>query len=173
MSMLPSIKLPTQPKFQLPGIFFLLRGRSVAMWLFAGAVACYVSLSLFIYFQWVVPWTAGIIETRIGADSDRYWQAAELAKSNQGLALLTFSGNLLGPVTLANLLGDGFAVMCFNFFILALTIKIGWKIPQINKPLFGFLILLNFELTKPSCHFYLLARHIYSTFHAPLPLIRS
>jgi hypothetical protein len=126
----------------------LLRERPMSNWVFVPCLALYALLCFFVYFHYVEPWISGEIGTRIGADSDRLWDFAKEAQqgSSEAQPLISATSNLLGPVAVGMLLRDGFAVMCFNFFLFGLTMKTVDSIPGVNSALVGFLLLLNAEL---------------------------
>lgn len=123
-----------------------LKRRSWTEWYFWTSLALYVVVCLGIYFVYVAPWISGDITTRIGADSDRYWDFVKAAHSSSGGPLISATGNFLGPVSIGLLLHNGFAVMCFNFFLFLVAMKIVESIPDVNLGKFGFLLLLNVEL---------------------------
>ncbi len=60
--------------------------------------------------------------------------------------LVSVGGNYFGPVTLVLLLKTGFAILCFNFLLFLLGLKIAFSIPGMRKAMFGLLLLLNIEL---------------------------
>jgi len=99
-----------------------------------------------VYFWLVEPWIAGDIDIRVGADSDRYWDAAKSASSGESWSLVTWTGNFFGPVLLAVILKNGFAVMCFNFLLFGIALAVAACIRGVRVETFGFLMLLNAEL---------------------------
>lgn len=123
-----------------------LRRRSWTEWYFWASLFFYAAICVVVYFAYVAPWIAGDVNTRIGADSDRYWEFVEEAHSPAGTPILSATGNFLGPVSIGLLLHSGFAVMCFNFLLLIIAIKVGASIPDVKVGTFGILLLLNAEL---------------------------
>lgn len=126
----------------------LLRRRPLSDWVFVACFALYAMVCVFIYFRYVEPWIAGEISTRIGADSDRLWDFAKEAQQSSADAqpLISATSNLLGPVAVGMLLRNGFAVMCFNFLLFGIAMKVVDSIPGVTTALVGFLLLLNAEL---------------------------
>jgi hypothetical protein len=139
----PSILL--QRRVSPPGTLFL-RKRKWSDWLFVLSLIIYAAFCIFIYFHYVVPWINGDTQIRIGADSDRYWDYAKLTDESGGAPLFNLTGNFLGPVLMIRVLKTGFAIMCFNFVVFAIALKIVASIPGVNKTLVGFLFLANAEL---------------------------
>jgi hypothetical protein len=120
--------------------------RSQAEWYLLAALIVYAAICIVVYFAYVAPWIAGDISTRIGADSDRYWEFVTYVQSLGSALFLFTTGSSLGPVTIGFFLHYGFAVMCFNFLLLILAIKIAASIPNVNVGVFGLLLLINAEL---------------------------
>ena len=55
---------------------------------------------------------------RFGADSPVYWEAVKYRSEHaENTSLISFTGNLLGPVTIGVLLKSGLAVAFFNIFL--------------------------------------------------------
>ena len=137
-----------RPYFQLlPKLrVHLIKQRPLPEWLFLGTFILYSLFCIFLYLQYVEPWIAGDIQTRIGADSDRYWEYAHQSQNSQGAELISVTGNFLGPVTLIRVLHTGLAIMCFNFFLFIISLKVAVSIPQVNKAVVGFLFLANAQL---------------------------
>lgn len=126
----------------------LFKRRPLSEWIFFSCFLLYVLLCAIVYFHYVQPWIAGSTATRIGADSDRLWDSAKAAQANgsEGRPLISATANLLGPVTVAVLLKNGFAIMCFNVLLFCIALKAAYSIPGVNRALTGFLFLLNAEL---------------------------
>jgi hypothetical protein len=120
--------------------------RRPSEWAFFATLLLYCGVAIVVYFWLVQPWIAGDINIRIGADSDRYWDAAKgMAWYGQG-NLLSLTGNFLGPVLIALALKSGFAVMCFNFILFGIALSVAASIEGVRTDTFGFLMLLNAEL---------------------------
>lgn len=121
----------------------LLPRRPLLEWVFVACFVVYGGICLFIYFHYVEPWIATGSGSRYGADSDHYW---EQAMPGGETPLIGLTGNLLGPILLIRLLHTGFAILCFNFVILLISLKVAGTIPQVNKAVFGLLLLANAEM---------------------------
>ena len=122
------------------------KSRPISDWTFIVALGMYAILCVFVYFQYVEPWIAGELPTRIGADSDRFWEYANWAKTAGDAPLISITGNYLGPVLMVRLFQTGFAIMCFNFLLLGVALKVLGSIPKVNRSLAGFLFLANAQL---------------------------
>jgi hypothetical protein len=143
---------------------------------------------IFVYFQFVQPWISGAIDIRIGADSDRYWEAAQAMQ--QGgypayslIGLTSLTANFFGPTVLILWLKSGFLILCFNFLLLFIAMKVAASIEHIRISVFGFLMLLNAELI-PSLTTankeiltllasVLIAKYIYSTRRSKLLVLAA
>jgi hypothetical protein len=120
-----------------------MRQRPWREWALILVLIAYVLICAYVYFSYVQPWIAGDISVRIGADSDRYWDDVKLWNDNDSGSLISLGGNLLGPVSIALLLRNGFLVFCFNVAIFYLAMKIAGSIPSLNKAKFGFLVVMS------------------------------
>src|ERR1700744_6157806 len=129
---LPVLTIFRWKQLRLPKVRILHR-RPWTEWALIIVLVAYVFLSVCIYFAYVQPWIAGKIDVRIGADSDRYWDDVKLCKAHESGSLISLGGNLLGPVSLALLLQNGFLVLCFNVAVFYLALKIAGSIPFVNK----------------------------------------
>ncbi|HEV2276051.1 MAG TPA: hypothetical protein VGR96_17905 [Acidobacteriaceae bacterium] len=106
--------------------------------------ACWV-----LFFLVVQPTVDGKADIRLGADSATYFQYADLIRghltdSNQ-TALISFGGNLLGPVAIALLLKTAFWVAVFNCFLFVIAISCASQIRGVNRWLFFALLAINAE----------------------------
>ncbi len=140
--------LPSLLRWQIPSIpryRFSLR-RPASEWILIGTFFLYTALSAYTYFAYVEPWIRGATAIRIGADSDRYWDAVIAARNGNGEALITLESNFLGPVLIGLLMGNGFVVFCFNSLLFVTAMKVAGSIQGVNKTVFGWLVLLNAEL---------------------------
>jgi hypothetical protein len=144
----PVLRIGAGPRWLLRGArsIRLLRTKPVSEWLLLGTFLAYLCICVFLYFQFVQPWIAGSIDVRIGADSDRYWDAAKAMGGSGASDLVSLTSNFLGPSLIAATLKSGFSVMCFNVVLFGVAMKIAGTIPYLNKSMFGFLMLLNAEL---------------------------
>jgi hypothetical protein len=110
--------------------------------------AVYTFLSLCVFFSLVQPWINGDTITRIGADSDRYWDVARLLMDpahDNGISLVSFSGNFLGPVILACVVKYQFLVVVFNYLLLFFALKLASTIRGVSTYFFLGLLILNLE----------------------------
>ena len=110
--------------------------------------AVYSFVALCVFFSLVQPWINGEIVTRIGADSDRYWDVARVLLNpshDAGISLVTFSGNFLGPVILAYIVRYQFLVVVFNYLLLFLALRLASTIRGVSTYLFLGLLMLNLE----------------------------
>jgi hypothetical protein len=121
----------------------ILPRRTRLEWALVMVLIAYVFICAYIYFSYVQPWIAGDISVRIGADSDRYWDEVKRWNDHDSGSLISLSGNLLGPVSIALLLKNGFLIFCFNVAMLYLALKIAGSIPLVNKAKFGFLVVMS------------------------------
>ena len=138
---IPSGRLPAMPRFRF------LKPRPRSEWVFFASLVVYAIACVIVYFWLVQPWINGDLGPRVGADSDRYWQAVkDIQTDSADPDLITLGGNLLGPVAIALLLKSGFAVMCFNFLLFVIALKVAFSIEGVDKAVFGFLMLVNAEL---------------------------
>jgi hypothetical protein len=142
------LQLPSLPRWRMPQLprFRVRLARPVSQWLLIVVFMLYAEMGVIIYFQYVQPWIHGESVVRIGADSDRYWDAVDSARAGTGESLVSVTSNFLGPVLLGLLLHNGFAVMCFNIGLFVFAMKIAGSIPGVNKTIFGYLMLFNAEL---------------------------
>jgi hypothetical protein len=153
-----------------------------------GTLLLYAIVCVFIYFQFVQPWIDGTTDIRIGADSDRYWEAAQAMQqggyTTYDLARLTsLTANFFGPAVLILWLKTGFLILCFNFLLFFIAMKVAASIEHVRISVFGFLMLLNAELI-PSLTTVnkeiltllasvLVAKYIYSTHRSKLLLFAA
>jgi hypothetical protein len=88
---------------------------------------------------------------RFGADSPTYWEAVEYRNQHAdgGSNLVSFTGNLLGPVAIGMILRTGFAVALFNILLFFLAVEIACSIPGVDRYLLLFLLAINAE-TAPA-----------------------
>jgi hypothetical protein len=131
------------PRFRLFG------RRSNSEWAFVATFVAYTVVCVIVYFWFVQPSITGDTTIRIGADSDKYWDAVQIGQERGGFSLsdlIKLEGNLLGPVTIGLLFKGGFGVLCFNFLLFYISLKVAFSIDGMDKAAFGFLMLANAEL---------------------------
>jgi hypothetical protein len=138
---IPSWRVPSMLRFRF------VNQRSTSQWLLIATLLVYFAGCIVVYFRFVEPWVNGDSTVRVGADSDRYWDAVKLAQEDSSSSqLVTLGANFLGPVILGLLLKTGFTVMCFNFLLFWIALKVASSIEGVNSTVFGFLMVLNAEL---------------------------
>jgi hypothetical protein len=92
------------------------------------------------------PYVLGTGGLRLGADSTTYFDVAKLAHTSlEGVALVSFSGNLLGPVAIAYLLESPLNVFLFNTLLFLMSIAIAARIPGVRWVTFAILLMANAE----------------------------
>jgi hypothetical protein len=126
----------------------LLRPIALRAWLIYFAFAVYSLFWISIFLGLVRPWINGDIETRIGADSDRYWGAARILFDPQhdlSTTFLTFRANYLGPVLEAAILHRQSFVVVFNFLVLLVALKVASTIRGVATSTFLALLMINVE----------------------------
>ena len=71
---------------------------------------------------------------RFGADSPTYWDAVKYRSDHADHDnLVSFSGNLLGPVLIGTVFRNGIAVAFFNIFLFFLGVEIASTIPGVDR----------------------------------------
>lgn len=129
----------------LPGIF---RTRPVGSWVAIGALILIILMCWGIFFGFVELRYEGHWTPSIEADSGTYYQIAGATTSNyedESEPLISFGGNLLGPVLIAKVLQYPFFVTIFNFCLLMLMVHAAGKIPGLRRRYFVLLFFLNAE----------------------------
>jgi hypothetical protein len=110
--------------------------------------AIYFLLIFAVFVGLVQPWIHGDISTRIGADSDRYWDAARTLfdpEHDYVTGLVTFQGNYLGPVIVAAVLKRQILVVAFNLVLFLLSVKLASTIRGVTAYVFLALLMMNAE----------------------------
>ena len=126
----------------------VLRRYPLRAWLVYFSFFVYSLLGLCVFFSLVQPWINGDTWTRVGADSDRYWDIARLLADpshSYGISLISFHGNLLGPVLVAWVLRYQFLVVLFNYLIFFIALKLASTIRGVRTYVFLGLLMLNLE----------------------------
>jgi hypothetical protein len=170
------------PRVRIPFLSLLVEPRSLKKWLFMWAFCLYLAFCWACYFTWEGPRINHDDYKRFGADSPTYWDAVDyrIQHEDTGHALISFSGNLLGPVLIGTVLRTGIAVACFNMFLFFIAIQIGCTIPGVNRYHLLFLLAMGAE-TVPALvtlnkeilvllTAVLMAKYIYSKGHSKLLL---
>ena len=126
---IPSVQLPRAPSFsisheapklRIPFLSLLLQPRSLGKWLFMWTFCLYLVVCMGFFFVFELPRLNHENFVRFGADSPTYWDAVEYRDqhADSGNNLVSFTGNLLGPVAIGMVLKSGFAVALFNICLL-------------------------------------------------------
>jgi len=140
-----SLKIPRLPRIRMHGT----RTRPIADWASIAFLIAYLIACWALFFFLVQPAFDGRSTVRVGADSATYFEIADTLNSHSaesgGVALLSFSGNLLGPVLLALILKNAFWIALFNFCLFSCSIWIASRIPGVNPWMFAVFLALNAE----------------------------
>jgi hypothetical protein len=110
-------------------------------------IAVYLLVCWCLFFLYVQPSFTGENNLRIGADSQVYLDIAGFVGSNKGtsqedVALVTLSGNLLGPVLVATLLQSLWGIALFNTLLFVLSLWVASHLPGVRLgPFFCLLVL--------------------------------
>lgn len=115
------------------------------IWLYLALLLCCIMICFFLFFAVEQPIRDGNSSFRLGADSDTYYAVADLLRngSSNDLALLSFSGNLLGPIAMAMLFKSPLFIMMANLAIFLLSIQLCAPVNGLNRTLLGLLLALN------------------------------
>jgi hypothetical protein len=143
------LSTPTSPiseAYPLPGIF---RAKPIGSWVAVAALILLILMCCAVFFGFVETRYEGYWAPNIEADSDTYYQIAGVAASNfegeSQPSLISFDGNLLGPVLIAKALRYPFLVAIFNTFLLMWMVHTAGKIPGLRRRYFVLLFFLNAE----------------------------
>jgi hypothetical protein len=141
---IPSIQLPQPPSFsisrevptvRIPFLSLLLEPRGLNKWLFIWGFCLYLAFCFGCFFVFEQPRINHDNFIRFGADSPTYWDAVEYRSQHaqSGSGLISFTGNLLGPVMLGMLLRTGFAVACFDVLLFFIAVEVACTIPGVDR----------------------------------------
>jgi len=183
----PSVRLPAVPSFsisndipkvRIPLLSLLVEPRSLDKWLCIWALCFYLAFCMSCFFLIEQPRLNHETYQRFGADSPTYWEAVEYGTqhADSGGNLVSFTGNLLGPVAIGRILESGFIVALFNILLFFVAVEIACSIPGVDRYLFVFLLVINAE-TSPALvtlnkeilvllSGMMLAKYIYSEGHS-------
>ncbi len=130
----------------MPGIF---RERPIGSWVAIGIFIVLILICWGVFFGFIQARYDGYwIPPNIEADSSTYYRFAGIGSSNfedQPRSLVSFAGNLFGPVLIAKVFRYPFCVAVFNFFLLLLMIQTAARIPGLRRRYFVLLFFLNAE----------------------------
>jgi hypothetical protein len=128
-----------------PAIF---RPKPVGSWIAIGVLVLLIVTCWGVFFGFIETRHEGYWAPNIEADSSTYYRIAGVAGSSfedESQPLVSFSGNLIGPVLIAKTLQYPFFVALFNFFLLILMVHAAGKIPGMRRRYFVLLFFLNAE----------------------------
>src|ERR1700761_1718941 len=116
---LPTISYaPEIPRLHVPFISLLFEPRPLKKWFLIWLFCLYLTFCWWCYFHWEQPRLTHDSYVRFGADSPTYWDAVKYRQEHANTDNVgSFSGNLLGPVLVGTILGNGIAVGIFNTFL--------------------------------------------------------
>jgi hypothetical protein len=125
--------------------------RPLKKWFFIWAFCLYLAFCFFCFFYFEQPRLNHDTFIRFGADSPTYWDAVEYRTQHvqtQGV-LISFTGNLLGPVLIGMLFRTGIAVAFFNVFLFFIAVEVACTIPGVDRYRLLFLLAVCSE-TAPA-----------------------
>jgi hypothetical protein len=157
---IPSIQLPQVPSFSIsneiptvrvPFLSLLLEPRPLRKWFFIWGFCLYLVFCFGCFFVLEQPRLNHDTFIRFGADSPTYWDGVEYRSqhSDSGTVLVSFTGNLLGPVLIGTLFRTGFAVACFNVVLFFFAVEVACTIPGVDRYRLLFLLAICAE-TAPA-----------------------
>jgi hypothetical protein len=119
----------------------LFRPKPVGSWVAIGALLVYLVLCWGAFFAFV----QGSPKLHIESDSTTYFVMAGVIPSTDAPEdqLVSFGGNLLGPVLLATILRDPSVVVIFNCLLFAAMINIAGLVPGVQRRFFFLLMAIN------------------------------
>lgn len=147
----PSIHIyPKNPKVRIPFLSLLVEPRSLEKWLLIWIFCLYLAFCFACFFEFEQPRLNHDTFIRFGADSPTYWEAvAYRSEHAQNENLISFTGNLLGPVVIGMIFKTGLAVAFFNVFLFFVAVEIACTIPGVDRYLLVFLLAISAE-TAPA-----------------------
>jgi hypothetical protein len=143
----PTIHLaPQLPKIRVPFLSLLLQPKPLKKWLLIWLFCLYLTFCMGCFFTFEQPRLNKETYIRFGADSPTYWEAVRYRGEHaENGSLISFTGNLLGPVTIGVLLQSGLAVAVFNIFLFFISVEIAATIPGVDKYMLVFLLVICSE----------------------------
>jgi hypothetical protein len=156
---IPSVRLPQVPtvsyapeipKVRIPFLSLLLEPRPLKKWLLIWLLCLYLAFCWGCYFGWEQPRLNHDNYVRFGADSPTYWDAVKYRSEHaENDNLVSFSGNLLGPVLIGTVFRNGIGVALFNIFLFFVAIEVACTIPGVDRYRLVFLLAVCSE-TAPA-----------------------
>lgn len=124
--------------------------RPLKKWLLIWLFCFYLAFCWWCYFHWEQPRLSHDSYVRFGADSPTYWDAVQYRSEHAyNDNLVSFSGNLLGPVLIGTVLKNGILVGLFNTFLFFMAIEVAVSIPGVDRYRLALLLALCSE-TAPA-----------------------
>ena len=152
VSRAPAIHIvaPDVPKIRIPFLSLLLEPRPLTKWLQIWMLCFYLAFCMYCFFVFEQPRLNKDTYIRFGADSPTYWDAVQFRTEHaEHDNLISFSGNLLGPVSIGMVFKTGFAVALFNIFLFFVAVEIACTIPGVDRYRLVLLLVLCSE-TAPA-----------------------
>jgi hypothetical protein len=152
---IPSVQIPRAPtihfapqllRIRVPFLSLLLEAKPLKKWLLIWLFGLYLAFCMGCFFKYEQPRLNHETYIRFGADSPTYWEVVNFRRDHAvNASLVSFTGNLLGPVTLGVLLQSGLAVAFFNIFLFYISVEIAATIPGVDKYKLVFLLAICSE----------------------------
>jgi hypothetical protein len=141
---------PELPRVRVPFLSLLLEPRPLKKWLLIWLFCLYLTFCWWCYFYWEQPRLNHDTYVRFGADSPTYWDAVQYRSEHANTDnLVSFSGNLLGPVLIGTVFRNGIGVALFNILLFFIAIEVASSIPGVDRYRLVFLLALSSE-TAPA-----------------------
>ena len=144
----PSIHItPKNPKIRIPLLSLLVEPRSLEKWLLIWIFCFYLAFCFACFFGFEQPRLNHDSFIRFGADSPTYWDAVNYRNehADSGSTLVSFTGNLLGPVMIGIVFRTGLAVTFFNIFLFFVAVEVACTIPGVDRYILVFLLAISAE----------------------------
>jgi hypothetical protein len=126
--------VPEIPRLRVPFVSLLFEARPLKKWFLIWLFCLYLTFCWWCYFYWEQPRLNHDSYVRFGADSPTYWDAVQYRSEHANVDnLVSFSGNLLGPVLIGTLLRNGIAVGLFNTFLFFMAVEVAVSIPGVDR----------------------------------------
>ncbi len=132
---LPTVSYaPELPRLRVPFLSLLLEPRPLRKWLLIWLFCLYLCFCWWCYFHWEEPRLNHDTYVRFGADSPTYWDAVQYRSEHANRDnLVSFSGNLLGPVLIGTVFRNGIGVALFNIFLFFVAVEVACSIPGVDR----------------------------------------
>src|ERR1700761_1673408 len=126
---------PRSFKLKVPFMSLLLEPRALWKWLFMWTFCVYLLFCMFCFFRYEQPRLNHETYIRFGADSPTYWEAINYRTehADRPSTLISFTGNLLGPVLIGTALRTGLNVTLFNLFLFFVSVEVACTIPGMDR----------------------------------------